>query len=47
MISSVKVEPEVSTSEERVDMEAESTRMMTTPIIKSGRDASMDGTMLS
>ena len=47
MISSVKVDPEVSTSEDRVDMEAESTRMMTTPIIRSGREASMEGTMLS
>ena len=47
MISSVRVEPEVSTNEDRVDMEADSTRMMTTPIMRSGSEASMDGTMLS
>ena len=47
MMSSVSVDPEVSTSEDKVDMDAERTRMMTTPIIRSGRVASMEGTMLS
>ena len=47
MISSVSVDPEVSTRDESVDIDAESTRMMTTPIIRSGSDASIEGTMLS
>ena len=47
MMSSVSVEPDVSTSDESVDIEAESTRMMTTPIITSGSEASMEGMMLS
>ena len=42
--SSVIVELEVRTSEDRVDMEAESTRMTTTPIRMSGRPESMVGT---
>ena len=36
--SMVKVELEVITNEERVDIEAESTRIMTTAINRSGRD---------
>ena len=45
--SSVMVEDEVSTREDRVDMEAESTRMMTMAISTSGRLDSMAGTMES
>ena len=46
--SSVKVEDEVMTSEESVDMEADKTRIITTPISRSGRlPASISGTMLS
>ena len=47
MKSSVKVELEVSTREERVDMEAESTRMTTTAMRKVGRPESMVGMMAS
>ena len=47
MMSSVSVEPDVSTSDDNVDMDAESTRMMTTPIITSGSEASMEGMILS
>ena len=42
--SRVRVELEVSTREERVDMEAESTRMTTRAISRSGRPESMVGT---
>ena len=46
--SRVKVEEEVMTREERVDIDAERTRIMTTPISRSGREeASIWGTMLS
>ena len=45
--SNVSVELEVRTSEDRVDMEAESTRTMTMPIRKSGRVESIWGTMES
>ena len=41
--SSVMVELEVRTSEDRVDMEAESTRMTTTPIRMSGSPESIVG----
>ena len=47
MKSSVSVEPEVSTSEDRVDIDADSTRIRTTPIRISGRPESMVGMMLS
>ena len=47
MMSSVSVDPEVSTSEDKVDMDADRTRIITTPIIRSGRVSSIDGTMLS
>ena len=42
--SSVKVELDASTREERVDMEAESTRITTTAIRMVGRPESMVGT---
>ena len=45
--SRVMVEEEVSTREDRVGMEAESTRMMTTAIRKGERLDSMVGMMLS
>ena len=45
--SSVMVEEEVSTREDRVDIEAESTRMMTTAIRKGDRLFSMVGMTLS
>ncbi len=45
--SRVSVELEVSTREDRVDMEAESTRTMTIPIRRSGRVESIWGMMLS
>ena len=47
MKSSVSVEAEVSTSEESVDMEAESTKMITMPIRISGSVDSMEGTIAS
>ena len=37
IISSVRVDPDVRTNDERVDIDAESTRIITTPIIRSGR----------
>ena len=45
--SRVRVELEVRTSEESVDMEADSTRTMTIPIRRSGRVESIWGTMES
>ena len=45
--SRVRVELEVSTREDRVDMEAESTRMTTTASRMSGRSESMAGMMES
>ena len=47
MKSSVSVEEDVSTSEESVDMEAESTRMTTTEIRKGERPESMVGMIAS
>ena len=43
MKSSVKVELEASTREDRVDMEAESTRITTTAMSAAGRPESMAG----
>ena len=45
--SRVMVELEVSTREDRVDMDAESTRTTTTPMRISGSLESMKGMMLS
>ena len=45
--SSVSVELEVKTSEERVDIDAESTSTMTTAIITEGSVESIEGTMVS
>ena len=45
--SSVSVELEVSTREDRVDMEADSTRTITMPIRMSDREESIKGMMLS
>ena len=45
--SRVRVELEVKTSEARVDIDAESTSMITIPIKRSGRVASMLGMMPS
>ena len=45
--SSVRVELEVRTKEDRVDMEAERTRITTTPISTSGRVESMAGMIAS
>lgn len=45
--SRVRVELEVSTREERVDMDADSTSMTTIPINRSGRPDSMAGMMVS
>ena len=45
--SSVSVEREVNTKEDSVDMEAERTRTITTPIKISGREESMKGMMPS
>ena len=41
--SSVRVELEVSTSEDRVDIDADSTSIITIPINRSGRVDSIDG----
>ena len=45
--SSVTVEEDVSTREDSVDMEAESTRMITTAIRNGDRDCSIVGMTLS
>ena len=45
--SSVNVELDVSTREESVDMEAESTSTMTTAMTSAGRVASIAGTIVS
>ena len=45
--SRVRVELEVSTREERVDMDADSTSMTTIPISRSGSPDSMPGMMVS
>ena len=45
--SSVKVELDVSTSDESVDMDAESTSTITTAMTSDGRVASIAGTMES
>ncbi len=47
MRSSVSVEDEVRTSEDNVDMDADSTRTMTRPISTSGSVESMVGMMES
>ena len=47
MKSNVNVELEVSTKEERVDMDAESTKITTTAIRKEDRPESMVGMMES
>ena len=47
MKSRARVELEVSTREDSVDMEAESTSMTTIPINRSGRPESMAGIMES
>lgn len=46
-MSRVMVEEEVMTSEDRVDIEAESTRMTTIPIRSAGMFSSILGMMLS
>ena len=45
--SSVNVELDVSTRDESVDMDAESTRTMTTAMMMAGSVASIEGTMVS
>jgi len=47
MTSNVREEPEVNTKEDRVDMDAERTRMTTMPIRISDSPESICGTMLS
>ena len=45
--SSVKVDADVSTNDDRVDIEADKTSTITIPMSKSGNVESIDGTMAS